>query len=196
MFGKRIYQRLINTSDIEPGSSEPPPKVGKQPQFQPDGLIRVGTGLEWHHFRRSGGNQSGVDYGFEHTNTLTRCGARAGLGFPAGPVKPCLHPPAPSTGSREIESRNALAFAGVGSPAQKPGWSPPHNGPGRAKHERPSFRSKSHNRRQAAVRDEKSSAILPQCRNCCRGFLTASPPMGAVTDPGDPGDFEYLLLRC
>jgi len=69
MFGKRIYQRLINTSDIEPGSSEPPPKVGKQPQFQPDGLIRVGTGLEWHHFRRSGGNQSGVDYGFEHTNT-------------------------------------------------------------------------------------------------------------------------------
>jgi len=41
VFEKRIYQPLINMGDGEPGSSEPPTKIRKQPQFQPDGLIRI-----------------------------------------------------------------------------------------------------------------------------------------------------------
>jgi len=46
VFEKRIYLPLIDTGNGEPSLSEPPPKVSKQSQFDPDGAIRIAVLFE------------------------------------------------------------------------------------------------------------------------------------------------------
>jgi hypothetical protein len=46
VFEKRIYLPLIDTGDGETSLSEPPPKVSKQSQFDPDGAIRIAVLFE------------------------------------------------------------------------------------------------------------------------------------------------------
>ena len=41
MFDKRLYMPFIKMDDGEPGLSEPPPQVRKQPQFRPYSHIRI-----------------------------------------------------------------------------------------------------------------------------------------------------------